>query len=76
MSMSWIKLPGSTDPQMMQSMRTDFSADMERQVIDGGVAEGRPESPLFPGMVWLALLIMGGLAALLVYFLWATPWFP
>lgn len=74
--MSWTKLPGETDPMMVQSLRTDFPAGVERQVIDGGVAEGRPESPFLPGLMWLALLMIVGLAALLAYFLWAAPWFP
>ncbi len=72
----WTRLPGGTDPLMVQSARTDFSPEVVRQVIDGGVAEGRPESPFFPGLIWLAMFVLLGLAGLLAYFLWAAPWFP
>ncbi len=73
--MTWTQPPGKTDPQMMQSMRDDFAPGLERQIIDGGVADGRSESRAFPGLVWLALLMIVGLAALLAYLLWASSWF-
>lgn len=60
---------------MMQGMRDDFPPNLERQVVDGGVAEGRLESHSFPGLVWLAVLMIVGLAALLAYLWWATSWF-
>ncbi len=74
--MAWTRRPAETDPLMTQSMRTDFPPALERQVIDGGVAEGRSESALFPGLVWLALFMIVGLAVLLGYLWWTTGWFP
>lgn len=57
--MAWPqKLPGETDPLMMQSMRTDIPASLERQVVDGAVAEGRPERGDVGGMMWLFALIV------------------
>ncbi len=51
------KLPTETDPLMTQSLRTDFPAGLERQVIDGGVAEGRPEAGDVGGVMWLLIII-------------------
>jgi hypothetical protein len=74
--MSWNRNPAQTDPLLTQSMRDDFPVSMEREIVDGGVREGRMESPLFPGLVWLAGLMVVGLAALLIVLWLMVPGFP
>ncbi len=69
------RTPPTTDPLMVRSLRDDFPAPMEREIIDGGVREGRPETTRFPGLVWLVVMLLGGLIALLVFLWWRTPWF-
>jgi hypothetical protein len=65
--LSLIRSPTETDPVLTQSQRTDFPAELERQVIDGGVREGRPETGDPTGLLWLlaiviAFLVIVGLA--------------
>ncbi len=65
--MSLIRSPTETDPLMTQSQRTDFPPELERQVVDGGVKEGRPEIGAGIGLLWLlailiAFLLIVGLA--------------
>ncbi len=74
--MAWTRLPAKTDPLMTQSMRTDFPAPLERQIVDGGVREGRPETTQFPGMVSLVFLLVLGLAALGIALKWLVFGFP
>ncbi len=56
--MSLIRSPTETDPLMTQSQRADFPPELERQVIDGGVREGRPETEHAIGLLWFLLLLM------------------
>lgn len=75
--MSLIRSPTETDPLMSQSTRRDFPASLERIVVDGGVAEGRPESPGLPGMVNLSTVALLALTVLVVILLVALAmgWF-
>jgi len=43
---------------LAQSTRTDFPTNLDREVVDGGLREGRPETPLGPGMLYVAILVM------------------
>ncbi len=70
--MSWTQLPGRTDPQMMENMRDDLPKPVVDEIVDGRVRDGRLESSLFPGMVWLAALLFVGLAVLLGVLWWMT----
>lgn len=59
--------PGTAtlNPKVIQSLRTDVPANLERALVDGGVREGKPENPLTPdlaGAVWLLILLIAGLA--------------
>lgn len=49
--------------KVMQSVRTDIPAELERMVVDGGVREGKPENPHTPnfnaGMLLVILVIVG-----------------
>ncbi len=73
--MVWPRSPPTTDPLMTQSLRTDFSASMEREIIDGGVAEGRIETQQFPNLLWLVLLLAIAGVGFLAYLWLTTPWF-
>jgi len=44
---------------MSQSMRTDFPPELERQVVDGGVRDGRPEAGDSMGLLWVLAFILG-----------------
>ncbi len=57
--MTWPgKLPTETDPLMTQSLRTDFPTSIERQVVDGGVAEGRPAPGDVAAVGWLVGIVL------------------
>lgn len=43
---------------MTQSERGDFPPALERQIVDGGVKEGRPESTHINDLLWLFVLIV------------------
>ncbi len=68
--MSWTQLPGQTDPQMMENMRDDLPKPVVDEIVDGRVRDGRLESPLFPGMVWLAAILLVGFCVLLGVLWW------
>lgn len=69
--MTWgRKLPGETDPLLVQSMRTDFPASVEHQVVDGGVAEGRREPGDVGGLIWAFVLIFALLIVAAVIVNW------
>ncbi len=70
--MSWTQLPGQTDPQMMENMRDDFPKPVVDEIVDGRVRDGRLESPHFPGMVWLAAILLVGFSLLLGVLWWMT----
>ncbi len=70
--MSWTQLPGQTDPQMMENMRDDLPKPVVDEIVDGRVRDGRLESPLFPGMVWLAAILLVGFCVLLGVLWWMT----
>ena len=66
---------GTLHPKVVQSVRTDVPAELERALVDGGVREGKPENPLVPGIagaIGLLILVIVGLAliGLVVRFLW------
>ncbi len=76
MTVTWPgKLPAETDPLMMQSMRTDIPASLEAQVVDEGVAEGRPERGDVGGVVWLFVILFAILLVAGVIANWPA-WFP
>ncbi len=56
--MSLTRNPAETDPLMTQSQRGDFPRELEGQVVDGGVREGRPESAHVNDLVWLFVLVV------------------
>lgn len=60
---------------MTKSLRTDYPASMEREIIDGGVAEGRPETSQFPGLYWLVVILAAAGIALFAYLWLTTTWF-
>lgn len=66
---AWINAP-KPDPMINRSLRDDFPPELEREIVDGGVREGRPESTGFPGMVGLVFLLILGLAALGFLMMW------
>ena len=56
---------GTLHPKVVQSVRTDVPAELERVLVDGGVREGKPENPLVPGIagaVGLLILVIVGMA--------------
>lgn len=56
--MSLTRNPSETDPLMARSQRRDFPYELEREVVDGGVREGRPESRYSIGLLWLLALVL------------------
>ena len=70
--MSLTRNPAENDPLMTQSQRTDFPAELERQVVDGGVREGRPETAHGIGLVWLFVLLVIFLLVVGVVVNWGT----
>ena len=64
--------PSENDPLMTQGQRTDFPAELERQVVDGSVAEGRPETAHGIGLVWLFVFLVLFLLALGIALNWRT----
>jgi hypothetical protein len=60
---SLIRNPSETDPLLTQSQRTGFPAELERQVVDGGVREGRPETGHPIGLVWVFVFLIVFLVA-------------
>lgn len=50
--------PAENDPLMTQSQRTDFPRGLEREVVEGGVREGRLETSHGIGLVWLFVILI------------------
>ncbi len=78
MAIPYIPVPpfALSDPQMTQSMRTDFPAEIERSVVDGGVREGRPEERVASGFPTVAFLLIVLLVILALSFKWSMYGFP
>ena len=55
---------------LTQSQRTGFPAELERQVVDGGVREGRPETGHAIGLVWLFVFLVVFLVAVGLFLNW------
>jgi len=49
---------------------------MERNIVDGGVREGRAESAHFPGMIGLSFLLLLGVLAVCLVLKWLVFGFP
>lgn len=61
---------------MLQSMRDDFPASMEGDILDGRVRDGKPESARFPGLVTLVILLFVGIVGLGLVMKWLVYGFP
>ena len=72
MQLSLVRNPSETDPLMTQSQRKEFPAGMEREVVDGGVREGRPETAHLIGLPWLLFFVIVLLAVLGLALNWHT----